>query len=176
MSRKRRRNRNMDGRKAVYVVKETGNEVHYGDCFVIRERKRTPLGMQSILTNVEVTPVTLPKLIEQGIVVKKREEKAWKPSVPLLSVLLKIQEDVRKTGANLFGFLTALSVIKADMYGTSTNKPDHIYGVNLHGVKGRFANATPDGWALFKSKEDLESALNVIPVMYQKAFAKCKHE
>lgn len=166
MSRKRRNKR----QKPVYVIAESNEPVKFGDLLVTTERRRTPCGMKNIITHTEFNPDTLPKLLEEGIIVQKKEERGFDLSLPLLDTLLEIQKSVEKTEATLFGFITALSVIKFHMYGRNANVEGDVYGVNLEGHRGKFLTPIAEDWPLFASLEDLNTALNLIKVMYDKAF------
>lgn len=169
MSRKRR-NRGNREQKSVYVIADTNEPVKFGDLLVTTERRRTPYGMQNIITHTEFTLDSLPKLLEEGIIVKKEEVNSFKPTIPLLDTLLDIQKNTERTGATLFGFLTALSVIKMQMYGRNVNAKDDVFGVNLEGHRGKFLTPIAGDWPLFQSVEDLNTALDFIKVMYHKAF------
>ena len=61
--------------KVIYLNKETGNEVHYGEDFTFRESRQFSNGYnyQSVIT-VPITNKTIPYLIEKGVLVQKEVE------------------------------------------------------------------------------------------------------
>ena len=165
MSRKKFKNR----REVAKFYSPEGEELTFGDKLIIKERRMTPYGVGNILFTVVITKDNVKDLINKGFIVQKREEKEWKPSAALQSIISKVTYAAIDAHEYYYPFVFLLKLIKNEMYGTDSNKGCE-YGLNLTGATGKFTAPVAHGYPLFKSTEDVDKAITLIDVLYKRAF------
>ena len=166
MSRKKFKNR----REVAKFYSSEGEELKFGDKLIIKERKMTPYGMSNVLFAVTLTKDNVKDLINKGFIVRKGEEKEWKPSATLQITISKVIKSALYAHEYYFPFIYLLNLIKTEMYGTDSNEGCE-YGVNLTGAVGKFTVPVALGYPLFKSPEDVHKAIRPINILYKKMYA-----
>ena len=165
MSRKKFKNR----REVAKFYSPEGEELTFGDKLIIKERKMTPYGMGNVLFAITLTEDNLQDLINKGIIVQKREEKGWKPSAALQSIIKKVTDAAINAHEYYYPFVFLLKLIKNEMYETDSNEGCE-YGLNLTGATGKFTAPVAHGYPLFKSPEDVDKAITLTDILYKLTF------
>ena len=147
-----------------------GEELTFGDKLVIKERKMTPYGIGDVLFTVVLTTDNVHELISKGIIVQKREEKEWEPSLSLQLTISKIIKEAIEVHEYCLSFLFLLKMIKIEMYNTDSNEGCE-YGLSLTGKIGKFTAPVVNGYPLFKSPEDVKTAIRPILTLYKMVYA-----
>ena len=166
MSRKKFKNR----REVAKFYSPEGEELTFGDKLVIKERRMTPYGMGNVLFTVTLTEDNVKDLISKGFIVQKREEKEWKPSAALQSIISSVTNAAIDAHEYYYPFVFLLKLIKNEMYGTDSNEGCE-YGLNLTGLIGKFTVPVANGYPLFKSSEDVQKAIKPIKTLYKLMYA-----
>ena len=165
MSRKKFKNR----REVAKFYSPEGEELTFGDKLIIKERRMTPYGVGNILFTVVITKDNVKDLINKGFIVQKREEKEWKPSAALQSIISKVTYAAIDAHEYYYPFVFLLKLIKAEMYGTYSNEGCE-YGLSLTGKIGKFTAPVANGYPLFKSSEDVQKAIKPILTLYKMVY------
>lgn len=165
MSRKKFKNR----REVTKFYSPEGKELTFGDKLIIKERKMTPYGMGNVLFTVVITKDNVKDLINKGFIVQKKEERDWKPSAVLQSIISKVTYAAIDAHEYYYSFVFLLKLIKAEMYGTYSNEGCE-YGLSLTGKIGKFTAPVANGYPLFKSSEDVQKAIKPILTLYKMVY------
>ena len=162
MSRKKFKNR----REVAKFYSPEGEELTFGDKLIIKERRMTPYGIGNVLFTVTLTKDNVQDLISKGIIVQKREEKEWKPSAALQSIISSVTNAAIDAHEYYYPFVFLLKLIKNEMYETDSNEGCE-YGLSLTGKIGKFTAPVAHGYPLFKSPEDVQKAIRPIKTLYK---------
>lgn len=165
MSRRKFKNR----REVTKFYSPSGEEVTFGDELIIKKKKMTPYGMCVVFSSVTLTKNNVKDLINKGFIVQKREEKGWKPSAALQSIISKVTDAAINAHEYYYPFVFLLKLIKNEMYGTDSNEGCE-YGLNLTGATGKFTAPVAHGYPLFKSTEDVDKAITLTDILYKLTF------
>lgn len=167
MSRKKFKNR----REVTKFYSPSGEEVTFGDELIIKKKKMTPYGMCVVFSSVTLTEDNVQDLISKGIVVQKREKEEWEPSETLQFTINKFTKEALNNHEYYHSFVSLLSLIKADMYGTYNNEGCE-YGLSLTGKIGKFKAPVAPDYPLFKSPDDVSKAVKLLTPLYKRMYTK----
>ena len=102
--------------KVIYLNKETGKEVHYGESITFKESGKFANGYsyQSEIT-LPVINETIPDLIKKGVLVQKEVKDKTRTNKPQTEPTIEEKLDILATAASML--LKSVSQLHKDFYG-----------------------------------------------------------
>ena len=109
--------------KVVYLNKETGKEVHYGENITFKESGKFANGYSyQSETTLPIINATIPDLIKKGILVQK--EVKDKNSTNKSQAELTIEEKLDILATSVSMLLKSVSQLRQDFYGEEDDEDD----------------------------------------------------
>lgn len=113
--------------KVIYLNKETGKEVHYGESITFKESGKFANGYsyQSEIT-LPVINETIPELIKKGVLVQKEvKDKNDKKKTNNSQTELTIEKKLDILATAVSALLESVSQLQKDFYGEENNDDDN---------------------------------------------------
>ena len=109
--------------KVIYLNKETGKEVHYGESITFKKSGKFANGYsyQSEIT-LPVINETIPDLIKKGVLVQKEVKDKTRTNKPQTEPTIEEKLDILATAVSML--LKSVSQLRQDFYGEKNDKDD----------------------------------------------------
>ena len=109
--------------KVVYLNKETGKEVHYGENITFKESRKFANGYsyQSEIT-LPIINATIPDLIKKGVLIQKEVKDKKSINKPQAEPTIEEKLDTLATAVSML--LKSVSQLRKDFYGEEDDEDD----------------------------------------------------
>lgn len=109
--------------KVVYLNKETGKEVHYGENITFKESRKFANGYsyQSEIT-LPIINATIPDLIKKGVLIQKEVKDKKSINKPQAEPTIEEKLDILATAVSML--LKSVSQLRQDFYGEEDDEDD----------------------------------------------------
>ena len=109
--------------KVVYLNKETGKEVHYGENITFKESGKFANGYSyQSETTLPIINATIPDLIKKGVLIQKEVKDKKSTNKPQVEPTIEEKLDILATAVSIL--LKSVSQLRQDFYGEEDNEDD----------------------------------------------------
>ena len=109
--------------KVIYLNKETGKEVHYGENITFRESGKFANGYYyQSETTLPIINATIPDLIKKGVLIQKEVKDKKSTNKPQAEPTIEEKLDILATSVSML--LKSVSQLRQDFYGEEDDEDD----------------------------------------------------
>ena len=109
--------------KVVYLNKETGKEVHYGENITFKESGKFANGYSyQSETTLPIINATIPDLIKKGVLIQKEVKDKKSINKPQAGPTIEKKLDILATAVSML--LKSVSQLRQDFYGEEDDEDD----------------------------------------------------
>lgn len=109
--------------KVIYLNKETGKEVHYGENITFKESGKFANGYSyQSETTLPIINATIPDLIKKGVLIQKEVKN--KKSTNKLQIEPRIEKKLDILAISVSMLLKSVSQLRQDLYGEEDDEND----------------------------------------------------
>lgn len=110
--------------KVVYLNKETGKEVHYGEDITFKESGKFANGYSyQSETTLPIINATIPDLIKKGVLIQKEVKDKKSTNKPQAEPTIEEKLDILSTAVSML--LKSVSQLRKDFYGEEDDEDDN---------------------------------------------------